>query len=420
MSFSTQVRFVVLALTGLMLGTLSGCDSDPIGSYPAAMTYPLRTDLVVKQTPAFEPKRTDRPGELSQLLSLYLPADEFKKSVEDPNNLNAQQRSSLETLLNKLFGTPANPIVGGITDDIRDKLGLQPETLQMGGRLYRQHCLHCHGLTGDGRGPTAPWVNPHPRDYRRGVFKFTSSALPTGKRRAHRDDLLRVLREGIDDSSMPSFRLLNDADLEAIVSYVIHLSLRGQLELEGIKLLASNSMTVSELEEDLHGVFVKNWVDTQDRATLINTGGYQMPDRASAEYRKSVERGMAQFLAKGAETKPGAPASAAAGCVSCHTDFGRNSTYRFDDWGTIVKPADLTRGAYRGGRRPIDLFWRISAGINGVGMPAFAKEKPDAKDGLSSQDIWDIVSFLQVLPYPELHRDFGIEIDTTVRAKKSQ
>src|SRR5579871_3796418 len=47
--------------------------------------------------------------------------------------------------------------------------------LQEGRNLYMRHCLHCHGVSGDGDGPTAQYLNPRPRDYRQGVFKFTST-----------------------------------------------------------------------------------------------------------------------------------------------------------------------------------------------------------------------------------------------------
>ena len=33
-------------------------------------------------------------------------------------------------------------------------------------------------------------------------------------------------------------------------------------------------------------------------------------------------------------------------------------------------PRNLREGSYRGGRRPIDIFWRVSAGIAGTPMPA--------------------------------------------------
>ena len=51
---------------------------------------------------------------------------------------------------------------------------------QAGGyALYRRNCLHCHGVSGAGDGPTAPFLYPTPRDYRKGIFKFTST--PSGK-----------------------------------------------------------------------------------------------------------------------------------------------------------------------------------------------------------------------------------------------
>jgi hypothetical protein len=62
-----------------------------------------------------------------------------------------------------------------VADAVKN-LKLDPDTLARGSSLYRLQCLHCHGLSGNGRGPTAAWVNPHPRDYRSGVFKFTSSS----------------------------------------------------------------------------------------------------------------------------------------------------------------------------------------------------------------------------------------------------
>ena len=41
-----------------------------------------------------------------------------------------------------------------------------------------------------------------------------------------------------------------------------------------------------------------------------------------------------------------------------------------DDWGNPLRPANLNRGVYKGGRRPIDIYWRIAKGINGAQMPA--------------------------------------------------
>jgi mono/diheme cytochrome c family protein len=96
--------------------------------------------------------------------------------------------------------------------------------------------------------------------------------------------------------------------------------------------------------------------------------------------------------------------SGGAGCIGCHADYGRQSAYKFDEWGTIVRPSDVTTGIYRGGRRPIDLFWRIHSGIKGTGMTAFGQT-------LKSEDIWDLVNFLQVVPYPQMRQKYGVSLE---------
>jgi mono/diheme cytochrome c family protein len=68
--------------------------------------------------------------------------------------------------------------------------------------LYREHCAHCHGITGDGAGPTAGFLNPYPRDYRKGWFKFKSTPLDV---RPTHDDLKKIVLDGIPGTAMPSF-----------------------------------------------------------------------------------------------------------------------------------------------------------------------------------------------------------------------
>ncbi len=59
--------------------------------------------------------------------------------------------------------------------------------------------------------------------------------------------------------------------------------------------------------------------------------------------------------------------------------------------GQSSAPANLNRGVYKGGRRPIDIYWRISKGINGAKMPAHNTALDPAK-------IWDLVNFVLALP----------------------
>ena len=384
---------------------LSGCENQ---GYPEDLVYPLRTDPLAISTPKEDAPDFDRPGEYPEVLFAGLPAVEKAKLLVSPSQLSQDQHEELDKALTRIFGTPAQPKVdpgseaADLLKKLSDEMQLDEGTLAKGSAVYRHQCLHCHGLTGDGRGATAPWVNPHPRDYRLGRFKFTSSNQAEGQRKPRREDLLRTLKEGIDGSSMPSFRLLPDDDLEALVSYVVHLSLRGQTEFEVMR----SALSAEGLDQSIDAAvseFLNNeagqWLEAQAPKSLIEPGPY--PNVASEqEMHESVQRGYGLFVRKEAEGN-----KKAAGCLGCHTDFGRQSAYKYDIWGTIVRPVDLMKGIYRGGRRPIDLYWRIYSGINGANMPA-------SKDNLDSKEIWDLVNFIQVLPYEAMRNKYEIRLES--------
>jgi mono/diheme cytochrome c family protein len=343
--------------------------------------------------------------------------DEGRDVVQFPDRIKPSERDKLAEALQQLFGSPADPYVDGITAETRGILKLRDAIVEKGARLYRLHCLHCHGLSGDGRGPTAPWVNPHPRDYRRGIFKFTSSKQDEGVRKPRRADLVRTVREGIEGTSMPSFKLLPDDDVEALVSYVIHLSLRGETEFlvmkeilkpkHGIKNIAKEAKDLLkvlanerwvEAEQNVIAPLDQDYPYRTTTGKLIQPRGSGYTDTDQARLAESVQNGQRLFKERG--------------CIGCHYDYGRQNHFLFDAWGTIVRPANLTVGVYRGGRRPIDLYYRIHSGINGAGMPLVATEQAGDK-GRKDQDkvLWDIVNFVQVLPYAEMRKKYEIAID---------
>ena len=67
----------------------------------------------------------------------------------------------------------------------------------------------------------------------------------------------------------------------------------------------------------------------------------------------------------------------------------------------------MNRGIYKGGRRPIDIYWRIAKGINGAQMPGHYPSPLDEKQ------VWDLVNFVLALPYePELLTDTPAEATT--------
>ncbi len=241
--------------------------------------------------------------------------------------------------------------------------------LAHGQAVYQERCVQCHGVSGDGAGPAAQYMYPKPRDYRRGLYKFTST--PYGSRPL-RDDLVRTVRQGIRGTSMPNFNLLPERDVQAVVDYVVMLSRRGELE----QMLVDTADSEEEIDpdmvkDDLVPAVISRWTEaeTQEVRPL------SLPPKFTMEH---VQRGKQAFLTKG--------------CSKCHGEDGRGQTADNrgnDAWGHPTRAADLTAGVLHGGTRPVDIYRRIYSGINGTPMPSFAaalQSEPDT--------IWDLVAYV--------------------------
>ena len=87
--------------------------------------------------------------------------------------------------------------------------------------LYVQYCGGCHGERGDGAGPAAAFLDPRPRDFTRGIFKYRTT--PTGQPPVT-DDVLRTITRGIPGTSMPSFAFLSEAERRDITAHVLRLA----------------------------------------------------------------------------------------------------------------------------------------------------------------------------------------------------
>lgn len=184
------------------------------------------------------------------------------KAASYDQGFTEPQKRNVDNILAALYGTPDDPALPALANvDISKVVDLSKLKLAAGrvgsdatGRprgLYREHCAHCHGITGDGNGPTASFLNPYPRDYRPGLFKFKST--PIGRRPLH-DDLKKIVLDGIPGTAMPSFRLLPDQEVEALVDYVKYLSIRGETErylYNGLGELAETELMSEPLMEDL-------------------------------------------------------------------------------------------------------------------------------------------------------------------------
>jgi len=90
------------------------------------------------------------------------------------------------------------------------------KSLQTGREMYVRHCYACHGLAGDGRGPSAPGLRPAPRDLREARYKFgrfIGGDLPSD------DVLVEILTEGLHGTAMLDWDI-PEPTLRNIVQYI--------------------------------------------------------------------------------------------------------------------------------------------------------------------------------------------------------
>ena len=367
---------------------------------------------------------------------VYLKKQELAAQID----LTVQQRQDIVDTLEFLFGTPDEPHVPSLDgvdvsqvlqlDKLRSAAG--PVSSDQAGHqfgLYRKHCAHCHGLSGDGAGPSAVFLEPYPRDFRRGIFKYKSTpgplALPTTE-----DDLVRAIRNGSPGSAMPAFNLLTDVELEALVHYVKYLSIRGEVERALIfdsidqlddeyDRLVDLSLRDKDPEEfaeqmapiiaQVRGV-VQRWLDAPSQVTPVP------PPPVDWNSAAAIRRGQELFGGK------------VANCAKCHGSTGRGDgeNVDYDDWAREIvdpqnpdaikpylalgvldprpaRPRNLEYGVYRGGSRPEDLYRRILNGISGTPMPAVPLRPADAKPDdqrLTSDDVWHLVAYVLSLRGP--------------------
>ncbi len=95
--------------------------------------------------------------------------------------------------------------------------------------VYRKNCLQCHGVYGAGDGPTSEFLFPRPRDFRPGIFKFTSTNPVYAK--PSRAELRKTILYGLHGTSMPGFEAIMSAtEIEQVIDYMTFLSMRGETE----------------------------------------------------------------------------------------------------------------------------------------------------------------------------------------------
>src|SRR3989442_777528 len=209
------------------------------------------------------------------------------------------------------------------------------DLIARGKEEFEEHCIGCHGVKGDGNGLAATFLFPRPRDFTIGVFKFRSTpsgSLPTD------GDLFRTITRGVRWTAMPTWHELPDKDRFAVITYIKTLSPR--------------------------------WKEEKPEPPVV----LPPPPPATPE-----------LLARGKELYVKAK------CWECHGDTGRgdgpSADQLKDDLKFPIRPADFTKGQFKGGSHVDDIYRTMTLGLDGTPMPSFA-------DSMSNEERWAISYFV--------------------------
>jgi mono/diheme cytochrome c family protein len=291
------------------------------------------------------------------------PAPRFQLNMVSmvANETSDPYQQEIADVLAGLFGTPDQPYAFPDSGLEQKRLDLAAgaaysDEAGVNHGLYRKHCVHCHGITGDGRGPTARFLNPYPRDYRQGLFKFKNTYNPA---KPTDEDLHRVMVNGVPGTAMPSFSLLPGSEIEALIEYVKYLAIRGEMETrlvnyvynelgEQEKLDANGEPVLDEdgnpvmertpldpvknpeqadvIKEELAAV-IEPWTAAAENIVVPVEEEIPADDRSTEEIAESVAKGRELFYG----TK--------ANCFTCHgpTGLGDGQQTDFDNWNKELK-----------------------------------------------------------------------------------
>ncbi len=230
---------------------------------------------------------------------------------------------------------------------------------------YQNYCVGCHGEKGDGKGPAARFLNPKPRDFTKGVFKFISvidGGLPTD------EDLIRVIDKGLHGTAMPHFKLLSQAEKEGVVETIKSFSTRWTEEPPGTSI-------------SFYSLPIELGPDAQEDIDLMVEEGEQIyhskaqcwschPVYASGDRLKELEE-----IAKIKITRDNPTQSI---------------TPEANDWGEIVIPPEFRTDHLKSARDLNGIYRVLASGIGGTQMPSW--------DGsLTGDELWALTFYIDSL-----------------------
>jgi len=241
-------------------------------------------------------------------------------------------------------------------------VGADESVLRLGHDGYRTYCVGCHGEQGDGNGPAARFLNPRPRDFRLGIIKF--AAVEAGEL-PHDGDLKRVIRVGLNGTSMPAWRFMPERSVDAIVQYV--------------KTFAAEAYAQDEPHVEIVPT-LDPWEGDTEAAIAEGEKTYHLIARCNSCHPSYLTRQELYDLSK-KEWGTG------------QTDF-RDDMYdgimTQTDWGDDLQAPNFLVATLKNGTDPNTLYRVIVSGVGGTAMPTW-------RGALPEEQLWALVHYVRSL-----------------------
>jgi mono/diheme cytochrome c family protein len=214
--------------------------------------------------------------------------------------------------------------------------------------VYERNCIPCHGARGDGRGELGITLQPGPRSFREGMFKFRSTppgALPTEA------DLVRTIQGGLSGTGMGMLTHLRDDEVRAVIEYVKS--------------------------------FSRRWRNAENHAEPMKLPAPPAWLHDPSQRRTHARAGQPLFQAF---------------CAACHGPQADGKGPAIagvkDLWSQPAKPSDLRQPHLRCGDSPADFYRVLATGLNGTPMVSF-------EAALTPEQRWDIIAYVFTLRLPD-------------------
>jgi len=328
------------------LFSFEGGRSIPLVPSPDGVAFASRTD----GTPTLDTESLPEPWR-GRALTVVAPTDDLRALVAYTQKLGTNRGAWREAF------EPQMLAVSGMS------LPQTEAQVERGRGVYGRRCAGCHGVKGDGNGPAATFLDPRPRNFTLGSFKFRttpSGSLPTD------GDLYRTITRGVRWTAMPTWHELPEKDRLSVIAYV--------------------------------KTFSPRWKEERPEPPIA-VGEPPRPTR--------------DLLARGKTLY------AQAKCWECHGEGGRgdgpSADGLRDDSKFPIRPTDFTRGQFKAGGDVRDVYRTMTTGLDGTPMPSFADAMTDDERWAISYHVLSLSAFRDPLTGQELPLDPRVRarLDTT-------